>query len=144
MTASRDPERLIHAFVLRGREQLDDQVYDAVRAEIEQKRQRAVIGPWRVPTMSKLVPIGLGAAALVVVLFVGAQLFGSPNTGVGAIPPPRQLRSATPEPTPTASADANQRSLRTDRPTIRRMPTRRSPSPSRPDGASWILPAYRQ
>ena len=74
MTTSRDPERLIHAFVREGAEQLDDQVYDAVRAEIEQKRQRVVIGPWRVPTMSKLVPIGLGAAALIAVLFVGSQI----------------------------------------------------------------------
>ena len=73
MTTSRDPERLIHAFVREGAEQLDDQVYDAVRAEIEQKRQRVVIGPWRVPTMSKLVPIGLGAAALIAVLFVGSR-----------------------------------------------------------------------
>ncbi len=56
MTTSRDPDRLIHAFVREGAEQLDDQVYDAVRAEIDQKRQRVVIGPWRVPNMSKLVP----------------------------------------------------------------------------------------
>ena len=49
MTTPRDPDRLIHAFVREGAEQLDDQVYDAVRAEIEQKRQRVVIGPWRVP-----------------------------------------------------------------------------------------------
>ena len=41
MTASRDPDRLIHDFLFEGEEQLQDQVYDAVRAEIEQKRQRA-------------------------------------------------------------------------------------------------------
>ena len=76
MTASRDPDRLIHAFVREGAEQLDDQVYDAVRAEIEQKRQRVVIGPWRVPNMNKLVPIGLGAAAVVAVLFVGSSSSG--------------------------------------------------------------------
>ena len=60
MTASRDPDRLIHDFLLEGEEQLQDQVYDAVRAEIEQKRQRAVIGPWRIPTMNKFLAIGLG------------------------------------------------------------------------------------
>ena len=56
MTASRDPDRMIHAFLREGAGQLDDQVYDAVRAEIEQKRQRVVIGPWRMPDMSKLFP----------------------------------------------------------------------------------------
>ena len=32
MTTSRDPDRLIHAFVREGADQLDDQIYDAVRA----------------------------------------------------------------------------------------------------------------
>ena len=74
MTAPRDPDRLIHAFLAKASSELADPVYDAVRAEIEQKRQRAVIGPWRTPNMSKLVPIGLGAAAVVAVLFVGSQI----------------------------------------------------------------------
>ena len=87
MTTSRDPDRLIHAFVREGAEQLDDQIYDAVRAEIDQKRQRVVIGPWRVPDMSKLVPIGLGAAALIAVLVIGSQFLGPAATdGVGAAP----------------------------------------------------------
>lgn len=41
MTASRDPDRMIHAFLREGEEELQDQVYDAVRAEIERKPQRA-------------------------------------------------------------------------------------------------------
>ena len=102
MTTSRDPERLIHAFVREGAEQLDDQVYDAVRAEIEQKRQRVVIGPWRVPNMSKLVPIGLGAAALIAVLFVGSRFVGSPSSNVGG---PAVVASPTPASAePTSSA----------------------------------------
>ena len=95
MTASRDPDRMIHAFLREDAGQLDDQVYDAVRAEIEQKRQRVVIGPWRVPTMSKLLPIGLGAAAVIAVLVIGSQLLGTPASGgVGGAP------SAAPSPTP--------------------------------------------
>ena len=87
MTASRDPDRLIQHFLREGAEQLPDQVFDAVRSEIEQQRQRAVIGPWRMPTMNKLVPIGLGAAAVVVALFVGTRLLGAPATGgVGGVP----------------------------------------------------------
>jgi len=95
MTASRDPDRLIHDFLLEGEERLQDQVYDAVRAEIEQKRQRAVVGPWRFAPMNKFLAIGLGAAAVVIALLVGAQLLGSPtNVGGGG--------DATPTPQPTS------------------------------------------
>ena len=90
MTTRRDPDRQIHAFLLEGDELLNDQVYDVVRAEIERKRQRAFIGPWRTPIMNKLVTYGLGAAAVVVLIFAGSQFFGSPG-GTGT------------EPTPTAS-----------------------------------------
>jgi hypothetical protein len=81
MTASRDPDRLIHAFLLEGEEQLYDQVYDAVRAEIEQKRQRVLIGPWRTPIMNRFVRIGLAAAAVVLIALVGYQYLGKSNTG---------------------------------------------------------------
>lgn len=111
MTAHRDPDRLIHEFLLGGAEQLHDQVYDAVRADIEHRRQRAVIGPWRIPSMNKLVPIGLGVAAVVGALAIGTQFLGAPAPGgVGA--PPAAEPSATPEPSasvaaPSASADAD-------------------------------------
>ncbi len=97
MTASRDPDRLIHQFVLEGEEQLDDQVFDAVRAEIEHKPQRAYVGPWRMPIMSKIVGFGLAAAAVVAVVLIGSQVIGSNTGGLGADPTP----IATPEPTPT-------------------------------------------
>lgn len=85
MTAPRDPDRLIHAFLLDGAEQIDDQVYDAVRASIDQQRQRVVIGPWRMPDMNKLVPIALGAVAVVAVLFLGSQFLGTAG-GTGGAP----------------------------------------------------------
>ena len=44
--------------------------------------------------MNKFLAIGLGAAAVVVALFVGSQLFGSPTGGLGA------------DPTATATASA--------------------------------------
>lgn len=111
MTASRDPDRLIHAFLLEGAEKLPDQVYDAVRAEIEQKRQRVVIGPWRMPALNKLVPIGLVTVAVLAVLVVGSQLFGSPTAsvggpGVGPTPTP-QPSVAAPSAEPSASAAAD-------------------------------------
>ena len=111
MTTPRDPDRLIHAFLLEGAEQLQDQVYDVVRAEIDQKRQRVVIGPWRVPTVSKLVPIGLGAAAVIAVLLLGSQFIGAPSSNVGgpASQPPASAAptEAAPLAEPTTAADGS-------------------------------------
>jgi hypothetical protein len=98
MTTPRDPDRLIHAFLVDGAEQLQDQVYDVVRAEIEHKRQRVVLGPWRVPAMSKLIPIGLGAAAVIAVLFFGSQFIGSPSSNVGGAPSAEPTTSPSPAP----------------------------------------------
>jgi hypothetical protein len=109
MNARRDPERLIHAFLMEGQTELADQVYDAVRATVEQKRQRVVFGPRRMPIMNKLVPIGLGAAALVVALVVGTQFLGRPAPGgAGGAP------SAEPSATPTASPSVAPPSSRAD------------------------------
>ena len=76
---------------------LHDQVYDAVRAEIEQKPQRAGFGPWRMLTMNKFVAIGLGAVAVVAVLFIGAQLTVTPIPGG-----PNPTESAAPSEAPAS------------------------------------------
>ena len=47
MTAPRDPDRLIRAFIDEGMTELPDRAYDAVRSHIDQTHQRVVIGPWR-------------------------------------------------------------------------------------------------
>jgi hypothetical protein len=87
MTAQRDPDRLINAFLMEGQTELADQVYDAVRASVERKPQRVVIGPWRLPTMNKLVPIGLIAAVAVVAVVAGTRLLRPPAPGgVGGNP----------------------------------------------------------
>jgi hypothetical protein len=107
MTASRDPDRMIHHFLREGEEQLQDQVYDAVRAVIEQKRQRAFIGPWRTPNMNRFVTVGLGSVAVIAVLLVGAQLFGGSdgtNTGGEPTTTPTAELTATPEPSPSVAA----------------------------------------
>ena len=107
MTASRDPDRLIHQFLLEGEELLADQVYDTVRAEIDRKRQRVVIGPWRTPTMNRIVGFGLAAAAVVVAILIGAQFLASPanvgGPGLGGSSPTPQ---PTAEPTPSPTAES--------------------------------------
>jgi hypothetical protein len=86
MTAPRNPDRLIRAFLAEGQDELPDQVYDAVRDRIEQTNQRVVIGPWRTPFMNKFVAIGLAAAAVVVVLLIGSNLLGSASPAPGGQP----------------------------------------------------------
>ncbi|MEO7295232.1 MAG: hypothetical protein ABIZ57_03730 [Candidatus Limnocylindria bacterium] len=105
MNARRDPDRLIHAFLLEGEEQLHDQVYDVVRAEIEQTQQRAFLGPWRMPIMNRIVGFGLAAAAAVLALLVGAQFLGSSGANVGG-PGGDATASPPPEPTPTSEPSA--------------------------------------
>jgi hypothetical protein len=104
MTTSRDPDRMIRAFLDEGEEYLQDQVYDEVRAAIEHKRQRAVLGPWRTPIMNRFLSIGLAAAAVVVGLFLGYQLLGSPgNLGGPGDPTATPEATGTPAPTPEPS-----------------------------------------
>lgn len=103
MTTSRDPDRLVRAFLAEGEELLDDQVYDAVRAAIERTPQRAGIGPWRMPIMNKIVGLGLAAAAVIAVVLIGSQLLGTPTGGLGGDPAPTATPLPTPEPTPDAT-----------------------------------------
>lgn len=98
MTPRRDPDRMIQAFLTDGQTELADPVYDAVRATIEHRRQRVVVGPWRLPNvMNKFAAIGLGAAAVVVALVVGMQLLPAAASGVGTQP------SASPSASPSPS-----------------------------------------
>ena len=104
MTAHNDLDRQLTDFLRDGPDELPYQSFDAVRDRTEQTGQRVVIGPWRFPEMNRIVTIGLGAAAVVVLLFVGAQLFGSPSGGTGAPggePTATADPTASPEPSPS-------------------------------------------
>jgi len=110
MNTHRDPDRMVHAFLMEGQTELADQVYDAVRSTIERKRQRVAIGPWRVPFMNKLVPISLGAAAVVVALIVGTRLLGPAPSGPGAVQSASPSATAEPSvaaPSPSDSVTAS-------------------------------------
>ncbi len=102
MNASRDPDRLIHAFLTEGQYELADRVYDVLRGEIDETRQRAGIGSWRTPTMLNFAKLAIAAAAVVAVAVVGINLLAGNNGGVGGGPtqPPA---TATPAPTPTSA-----------------------------------------
>jgi hypothetical protein len=100
-TTDRDVSRAIRSWLHEDRHEDATRIAGAVLDQVETTPQRrAGWLAWRPPTMNKFVTIGLGAAAAVVLaVFVGAQLFGSPNGGTGGQPTP----SATPEPTPEPS-----------------------------------------
>jgi hypothetical protein len=101
MTAPRDPDLLIRAFLDEGRAELPDRAYDAVRDRIDQTRQRVVIGPWRESQMSNFAKIAIAAAAVIAVVVSGINLI--PGRSGGGIGGPGAAPSLTPAPTPTPS-----------------------------------------
>jgi hypothetical protein len=103
MTARRDPDRLIQAFLDEGQAELPDRAYDAVRAEIDQTRQRVVIGPWRVPNMSNIGRFAMAAAAVLVVAVVGVFFLSRPGGVGGPQPSPTPTQNQTSSPIPSAS-----------------------------------------
>jgi len=96
MTVQHDLDQQLTAFLRDGPTQLPDASFDAVRDRTDQTRQRVVIGPWRAPTVSKLVPLGLGAAAVIAVLFIGTRFIGSPSSNVGGAPSAEPTASPSP------------------------------------------------
>src|SRR5437867_4343799 len=94
MTASRDPDELIRAFLDEGQTDLPDRVFDAVRHDIQRTRQRVVIGPWKVPNMNMFARVAIAAAAVVAIGFAWVN-FGLSRAGPGV--------GAQPTPTPTPS-----------------------------------------
>ncbi len=106
MNAPHDLDRQVAAFLTDGPTELPDASFDAVRDRMETTRQRVVLGPWRVPDMSKFVPYALGAAAVVVALVAGLQ-FLQPTEPSGPAAVPSVQPSAMPSPTPAAAPTAS-------------------------------------
>jgi hypothetical protein len=102
--SNRDVNRVIRSWLREDRHEDVSRVAGAVLDQLDTMPQRrARWWPvWRTPNMNKLVTYGLGAAAVVAVLFVGAQFVGTPSGFLGAdpTPTPTPQMTATPEPTP--------------------------------------------
>lgn len=102
MTAPDDLDEQLTAFLGEGPTDLPDPSFDAVRDRTESTRQRVVLGPWRVPDMNKFLAVGLGGAAVVAVLLIGANLLGQSGNPPGGEPPPSVAPSEAPsEPGPS-------------------------------------------
>lgn len=102
-TSDRDVNRAIRSWLHEDRHEDVSRIAGAVLDQVDTIPQRRATW-WparRTPIMNKLVTIALGAAAVVVAVFVGAQLFGSPSGGVGSQATPTPEPTATPEPTST-------------------------------------------
>ncbi len=103
MTASRDPDKLIAAFLDEGQTDLPDRVFDAVRHDIQRTRQRVVIGPWRVPNMNMFARVAIAAAAVVAIGFAWVN-FGPSRAGPGVGAQPTPTPTPSPQPLPDAGA----------------------------------------
>lgn len=114
MNTRRDPDRLIHDFLMEGGTELADEVYVTVRDRIEATRQRAVIGSWREPDVNRYLKFALAAAAVLAIAVVGYRQFGSADvtgSGPSVSPAPTSTPTATPTPSvavasPSASVSA--------------------------------------
>ena len=98
-TANREGDRVVRSWLREDRHEDATRVLDTVLSQVDTTPQRRSTpwAAWRDSHMNKFVAIGLGAAAVIVILLIGIQQLGQPNV----IAPP--VESATPEPTPIPS-----------------------------------------
>src|SRR5215213_8808237 len=104
-TSDRNVDRVIRSWLREDRHEDISRVAGAVLDLLDTTPQRR--SPWwparRIPFMNKPVTLGLGAAAVVAALVIGAQALGPPAPGgVGGIP------SASPSPSPISAPPLTQ------------------------------------
>ena len=107
-TSDQDVNRAIRSWLHEDRHEDASRLAGAVldRVEATPRRRANLWLARRTTTMNKTLPIGLAAAAVVLAVFVGAQLLGAPSDGVGSQGTPTPGPTATPElsASPPASA----------------------------------------
>jgi hypothetical protein len=108
-------DRIARDFMSDGPTVLADRVFDAALREVHLTRQRRGLrlGPWRFPNMNTFAKAAVGAVAVISVAYVGLNVLGPDNSGVGAVPSPGPSATVaptatpaptlTPTPTPTAT-----------------------------------------
>ena len=102
MSTERDVNRIVRSWMEEGVTALPDHVLDAVLDQVPATPQRRPAWPaWRDPFMNKFVAIGLGAAAVVLALFIGAQILGGTTPGG-----PGPVETPSPSATSVASQPA--------------------------------------
>jgi hypothetical protein len=96
MTAPRNADTLIRAFLDEGQVELPDRSFDVVRREIHRTRQRVVIGPWKEPAVSTITRLAVAAAIVVAIGVVSFNL--------GLVPSPGRMPTQPPSPAVTQPA----------------------------------------
>ena len=104
MTASRDPDDRIAAFFETTQPDLPDRTFEAIRRDIHRSRQRAVIGPWRVPGSFLGARYAIVAALVLVVGVVFLNL--RPAIVPGGLPGARPTLEPASLVAPSAAASA--------------------------------------
>jgi hypothetical protein len=98
--ALRDLDRALQSLLEAGPDQLSNRVSESIADEIHRTRQRAPLGPWRIPPMSRFTFAAAALAAAVVVVVL-AVVLTRPAAQTGGQPSPAQ---PAPTPSPTSAA----------------------------------------
>ncbi len=111
--SDRDVDRAIRTWLHEDRHEDSSRVAGAVLDDVDTTPQRRAWWPaWRTLDMNRLIPIGLGVAAVAVVAVVGVQLLGptaSGGVGTGSTPSPES--TATSQPSAAAPSSPTDGSL---------------------------------
>ena len=103
MTAPRNTDDRIDAFLAEGLTDLPDRAFDVVRSDIHRTRQRVVLGPWREPNMSSFAKLAAAAALMVAIGFAWIRFGPVSSVGTPSLPP-ASAPASTPGPTAPAAA----------------------------------------
>jgi hypothetical protein len=101
-------DRALEAFLAQGITELPDRSFEAVRSQVDRRRQRAVRRPWRDPSMLRLTRLLAGAAAVAAAatIWVAAGQPGPATDLPGAtIPASSEVPGPTPTPGPRIPVD---------------------------------------
>ena len=105
MSADRDIERLLDAWLADGPMQVSDHAFDEAVGRVHRQRQRPAwrFLTWRFPAMSTPLKLALTGAALLAVLLGGTVFLSGGGAGPGPTPSPTPTSTPSPTPSPTSA-----------------------------------------